>query len=555
MSSWDDIAAQVNDLIDGRLSAAEERALRNLLEQDEESMRRYQELRLVVSELETLRAERAPEGFADRVLGALDAGSASVGDVDPDLDAVAGRPPLLALVGRHAALAASIAAMLFVGLLLLLTDPFSDPQQAPELAVVSEPAETEAADGALEKLPGVRSQGLKEGWSQDAREVESRPAEETAKADRLEQQEEDKVEVDDPAAGRLVAAEPRFAGGKQQGERSDRAAAEPEGAVAPREERAQPEEQDKLKDRANQPVQPDGDESIDRTGAEGSGKGRLGILTSKVVEPAPAQDKAVPAAPGAAGEESFQAELSRLVVLVKGKAVGGGLATRALDNASRAGGPDPRAKQAAVPEKNQQEEKKKYERNERSEPDRQGEANKRRSSAEESARKRAVAPARDGAAEAEFESPEGFSLLVLGLNVMARPEPSTVPSALDDEPFALAAGLGEAGGARPSEARLLALLPDEIRGRVNALLGSHRTRCRLVALDPAGLETLYGTSRGAGVVVRDLLLDPGVDQAGAEPVALALELPRDVVLPAAWDPAVAGRPPEAHYLVLLVRER
>ena len=60
MTGWDDIAPRLHDLLDGRLDAAEERELRDLLAREPELARRYQEMEWMVRGLGEPREERAP---------------------------------------------------------------------------------------------------------------------------------------------------------------------------------------------------------------------------------------------------------------------------------------------------------------------------------------------------------------------------------------------------------------------------------------------------------------------------------------------------------------
>ncbi len=116
MTRWEGILPRVNDLLDGRLSAAEEQEVRRLLQEDAECARRFEQLRALVSGLKRLRAERAPAGFSGRVLEALAAEPAS-----PGLERArpAGRTPRLHLLVRYGSLAASLAAVLVIGFLIL----------------------------------------------------------------------------------------------------------------------------------------------------------------------------------------------------------------------------------------------------------------------------------------------------------------------------------------------------------------------------------------------------------------------------------------------------
>ncbi|MFH0946124.1 MAG: hypothetical protein V2A76_13070 [Planctomycetota bacterium] len=148
MTSWNEILPQVHDLVDGRLSAAEERELLRRIEGNAEFRRRFQELRALKKGLLELSDERAPDDLAARVMAALEPGCAAGPTGHPDDSGTA--RPWLRLLGRYGALAASLAAVLFIGSLFLDRDGARDPAPATDMAQVDSD-EFDAKDDAGER--------------------------------------------------------------------------------------------------------------------------------------------------------------------------------------------------------------------------------------------------------------------------------------------------------------------------------------------------------------------------------------------------------------------
>ncbi|MBI4882409.1 MAG: hypothetical protein HY812_22510 [Planctomycetes bacterium] len=153
MTRWEEILPRVNDLLDGRLSAEEEQELRRLLEQDEECARRFHELGAILGGLARLREERVPAGFSARVLEALAAERAPGGAQGAG---TARRAPLLHLLARYGALAASFVAVLAVGFLVLRSRGVEDAPSSRSQAEVAQESGARPRPEAAAPEPAAR---------------------------------------------------------------------------------------------------------------------------------------------------------------------------------------------------------------------------------------------------------------------------------------------------------------------------------------------------------------------------------------------------------------